>query len=607
MTKLELLSPAKDLKIGITAINFGADAVYIGAEKFGARASAANSIADIEQLIKYAHKYYAKVYATVNTIFNDREAESVRDLIYRLYNIGADALIIQDMGILEMDIPSIPLFASTQTNNYELERIKFLESVGISRVILARELSLGQIREIRDNTNVELESFVYGALCVSLSGQCYISQSACSRSANRGQCSQICRHKFNLSDQQGNLIITNKHLLSLKDLNLENYIADLVNAGISSFKIEGRLKDINYVKNMTAYFRNKIDIFLNHSDKYLKSSSGYTELDFVPNIESTFNRTFTNYFIDDSPEKMANIETPKYVGKYIGSVIKCEPNRLILDTEIQINNGDGLSYFTKNNELKGFRVNRAIENTILLLDNIDTLPVGTKLYRNQDIEFENALNSSKSNRKITANISISENPDKINFSISDENNNTALIEIANNYIIADNKDKAQFNLKKQLSKSGNSIYRIKNINNNIENIYFIPISELNNIRRELILKLDLERERNRPLIEINKGNLPISLMGKTLDYKSNIMNCYAKKFYEKLGAEVIELSPELTHNYTDKILMNTRYCIKRELGQCPKSNSESTLGKTLYLEDDSNKYILEFDCKICFMKVILAR
>jgi 23S rRNA 5-hydroxycytidine C2501 synthase len=601
MTHLELLSPAKDMISGITAINYGADAVYIGANQFGARASVANSIEDIEKLSNYAHKYYSKVYATVNTIFQDSEADLVRELIYNLYYIGVDAIIIQDMGILQMDIPPIAIFASTQANNYTVERVKLLESAGISRVILARELSLDQIREIKNNTNIELESFVFGALCVSLSGQCYLSQAICSRSANRGQCSQICRHKFNLSDEQGKRIISDKHLLSLKDLNLDNYIAELANAGISSFKIEGRLKDINYVKNITAYFRKKIDEILNSSDKYLKASSGKTELDFIPDIESTFNRNFTKYFIDNQPHNLAATDTPKFVGKFIGRVNSCQSNQVIIDTNVKINNGDGLSYFDNNNELRGFRVNRADNNILYLTDRNENLLAGTDIYRNLNAEFENSLDKSKAIRKISADISIIEIDNNLAFSICDEDNVKTQIEIDINFQIAEAQNQAIFNLKKQLSKSGKSIFKIVNVYLSINNIYFIPIAELNSIRRSLLEKLEIEREVKRPRIDKKNADYSLCLGGIVLDYSSNIMNHYAKSFYEKLGAEIKEFAIESTHNYKNKILMTTRYCIKREIGQCPKYNFDSTMSKKLYLEDEVNKFELDFDCKNCFM------
>ncbi len=314
MNKIELLAPAKDLESGIAAINSGADAVYIGSPKFGARVSAGNSLGDIKKLIEYAHIFWAKVYITVNTLFYDNELAEVKDLINELYKIGADAIIFQDMAILEMDLPPIKLFASTQTNNYNLDRIKFIDKIGIDRIILARELSLNQIKEIRKNTTIELESFVFGALCVSLSGLCYLSQSICQRSANRGVCSQPCRMEYSLTDDKGYKIKTDKSLLSLNDLNLVNYIEPMILAGITSFKIEGRLKDITYIKNITSYFRKQIDIVLNKINGQ-KSSSGFSTIPFEPDPEKTFNRGFTEYYITIRQNKVASFDYTKIIRK----------------------------------------------------------------------------------------------------------------------------------------------------------------------------------------------------------------------------------------------------------------------------------------------------
>ncbi|HOQ49637.1 MAG TPA: U32 family peptidase, partial [Candidatus Kapabacteria bacterium] len=401
---IELLSPAQNLEYGIAAINYGADAVYIGANKFGARASVGNSTKDIEKLCRYAHLYNAKVYATLNTILYENELEQARNLVFELYDAGIDAIIIQDTAFLMMDLPPIQIFASTQMHNYELERIKFFDKIGISRFILARELNLKQIQEIRENIKAELEFFVHGALCVGLSGRCYASFHSTGYSGNRGECKQICCLRYDLFDAKGNTIIKQKHLLSLKDLNLSDYLEKLVDAGISSFKIEGRLKDINYVKNITAFYRKKIDELIERKQDIKKTSKGNIYLHFEPNPARTFSRGFTNYFIDDNHSKKANFETPKSIGQFIGVVSKVDKNKILIDTNEVIHNADGLCYFTENG-LEGFLVNK-VENKWVIPNKQLKIEIGVKIYRNQDYEFEKLLSQNKTRRKLPIDIEL---------------------------------------------------------------------------------------------------------------------------------------------------------------------------------------------------------
>lgn len=358
MKELELLSPAKDLATGIAAINCGADAVYIGAPKFGARAAVGNSLSDIKQLINYAHQFRAKVYITINTLLYDDELAEAEALIKQCYDIGTDAVIIQDMGIFEMGIPPIPKFASTQTNNYSVDQIKFLESVGVQRIILARELSLEQIKEIRNATTVDLEFFVHGALCVSFSGQCYMSCALTGRSANRGECAQPCRMLYTLEDADGNVIVKDKYLLSLKDLNLSNRIEDLIDAGITSFKIEGRLKDTVYVKNVTAHYRQTIDDVMKRKDGFVRSSSGKSIINFTSDPAKSFNRGFTNYLVDGKSGDNSSFNSQKSIGKYLGDVTKTGNDFITINTKEKIVNGDGLCYFDKDDVLQGFKKNK---------------------------------------------------------------------------------------------------------------------------------------------------------------------------------------------------------------------------------------------------------
>src|ERR1035437_1229160 len=358
MHYIELLSPAKNLECGLAAINHGADAVYIGASSFGARAAAGNTLEDIATLVQYAHKYRSKVHVALNTILTDEQLPEAEKLIWEVYNAGADALIVQDMGILQLNLPPIALHASTQTDNRTVEKVKFLQDVGFSRVVLARELSLKQIAEIASQTDVELEAFIHGALCVSYSGQCYMSQANCGRSANRGQCAQYCRLPYHLVDADDNVLVKNKHLLSLKDLDQSDSLEEMLEAGVTSFKIEGRLKDADYVKNITAYYRRKLDAILDGSTRYRRASAGRTTILFEPNPEKSFRRSNTDYFLHGRKPDIAQLETPKSLGEPIGKVTYIGRNFFEMQNGTLLNNGDGLCFINKHGDLTGFRVNR---------------------------------------------------------------------------------------------------------------------------------------------------------------------------------------------------------------------------------------------------------
>ncbi len=390
MQTVELLSPAKNATFGIEAINHGADAVYIGAPKFGARSAAGNSMQDIESLINYAHKFNARIYIALNTILKGNELPEAQQLIRNLYNVGADAIIIQDMGILQLDLPPIALHASTQTDNRTVEKVDFLEKAGFSQVVLARELSLEQIKNISSRTSVPLEVFVHGALCVSYSGQCYISQSLGKRSANRGECAQYCRLPYNLIDAEGKTILADKHLLSLKDLNLSNYLTDLIDAGVYSFKIEGRLKDLDYVKNVTAFYRQRLDEILSTSKTKKKSSSGNIFYFFEPNPEKTFHRGSTCYFLHGRTEDtIASFDTPKSTGEYIGKINDVTKNYFTISKNKlspTLHNGDGLCFINKRGEFCGFRLNKVEENRLYPAQ-MPMIDKNTTVYRNLDYEF----------------------------------------------------------------------------------------------------------------------------------------------------------------------------------------------------------------------------
>jgi putative protease len=488
---IELLAPAKNLTTGIAAINAGADAVYIGASKFGARTAASNSLEEIGKLIEYAHQFRVKIYVTVNTILRDEELKEVNDLIWKLYELKADGIIIQDMGILEMDLPPIQLIASTQTDNYSLERIKFLEGVGFKRVILARELSLDQIKKIRENTNLELESFVHGALCVGFSGRCYLSSYLSRRSANRGECIQACRLPYTLIDGDNNVIAKDKPLLCLKDFNLSNNLEDLIEAGITSFKIEGRLKDEDYVSNVVSYYDKKINEIIFKRNDLKRLSSGNVVLEFNPDLEKTFNRTYTTYFLKGRQRDILS-NSSKSVGKLLGKVKEVFKDSFILDKEIEISNSDGLCFFDRNNNLIGSNVNGFSEGKIFLND-MTGVEKGQEIYRNTDVKF---LKSIKTERKISLMLLFKEEKDGFSLMIEDEDGNQAISNIKINKEEAEKKEKAQENIINQLGKLGETIYTIKEIKVDWNKPYFIPVSQINEMRREVIEKISLERKNN---------------------------------------------------------------------------------------------------------------
>ena len=602
--KLELLSPAKDLESGIAAINCGADAVYIGAPKFGARAAAGNSISDIEQLIKYAHKYWAKVYITVNTLLYDNELNDAEKLIKQLYEIGADAIIIQDFGILEMSLPPIPLFASTQTNNTTTEKVRFLEQAGFSRAILARELSLEQIREIKLHTNIDLEFFIHGALCVCYSGQCYFSFATTGRSANRGECSQPCRMMYDLVDSEGKIIVKDKYLLSLKDLNLSMYLYELIDAGISSFKIEGRLKDAGYIKNVTAYYRERIDTLLNNKLPFSKSSSGKVKLFFTPDLDRTFNRGYTDYFVKGKNSSLSSFNSQKSLGKEVGRVTSIHKDYFEMKASEKISNGDGLCYFNKAKELSGMNVNK-VDGKKIYPNEMRDISIGAVIYRNNDHMFEKSLAGKYAERKIDADIYISEENKSILINANDEDNNSISFEWLAPREPAQNEESANSNIRKQLIKSGDSIFTVANLYIRLEKPYFFPLSVLNELRRTIFLKLENERENNRPVEIRDNINKKITFNSGAMDYRGNVTNKKADEYFTRAGVQNIEKGLELQQNFVNKTLMTCKYCIKNELGICPlETKSAGSYKEPLYLVDKNKKYKLIFDCNKCEMSVI---
>ena len=586
-TKVELLAPAQNLACAKAAIIYGADAVYIGANSFGARKNASNNLEDIKELVNFAHKYNVKIYVTVNTILNDNELKEAEKLINELYKIKVDALIIQDMGLLELNLPPIELHASTQCNIRTLEKVKFFEDIGIKRAVLARELSLEKIKEIKQNTNIELECFIHGALCVSYSGNCYMSAYIGGRSANRGECAQACRKKYSITNEKGNFIIKDKYLLSLKDLCLKDYIKELVDTGVKSFKIEGRLKDETYVKNVVLYYRKLLD-------EFDKTSDGIILSDFEPDINKTFNRGYTTYFIEKNKYDIFNFDTPKSTGEFLGVAYKISKNGFGINTDKKISNGDGLCFFV-DGELKGCYVNK-IENNIIypniILKNLKT---GDKIYRNFDIEFEKTVKNSKTKRLIKTDLVINDKEIILNDGIYS-------VKIPYRFDeIAQNKEKMIENIKSSFKKTGDSIFYIDEIQIKTDKIPFLKISYMNELRRKLFEFLEEKRVENYKTNFFEKTKYA-KYRDEFKDYRLNIHNKKAKEFYEKCEVKNIEYSPESTKDFKNKEIMRTKHCLRRALNLCLKKGNAD---KLWFLIDEKNKkYPLLFDCKNCEMAII---
>ena len=599
-TPLELLAPARDLECGLAAINHGADAVYIGAPKYGARAAAGNSLEDIATLIAHAHKYWARVYITLNTILYDDELQEARNLIQRLYDAGADALIIQDMGLIELDLPPIPLFASTQTHNYDVEKIRFLERVGLQRVILARELSLRQIREIRQATKIDLEFFVHGALCVSFSGLCYFSQVAKGRSANRGECAQMCRLPYTLTDGRGNVLAENQHVLSLKDLNLSAYLADLVDAGVTSFKIEGRLKETPYVKNITAFYRSKLDELIEGRDSLCRSSSGKTTFFFEADPEKTFSRGTTDYFIRGRRQEIVSLHTPKSVGKLIGSVESIDAEFFTLERASQLHNGDGICFFDDNDELRGVNINTVHGNRVYP-NSMEAIQPGVVLYRNFDHAFIQQLKSETSKRKIGVRLFFGEHKRGFQLRAVDEDGNEVVQCIEHPKEKAKKPEAANDAINAQLSKLGKTDFLASETVIGMKDALFLPVGVLNQLRRDCISSLEAERARKYPRrsSSIVPNNFPYPTT--TLNYSANVVNESAAQFYRRHGVQQIERGLELQNDVAGKVVMTTRHCLKYQFDLC---RGEKGSAEELYLSDGRTKYKLEFDCDACVMKVV---
>ena len=603
--KIELLAPAKNLECGIEAIKHGADAVYIGAPQFSARAAAGNTVEDIEALTEYAHQFGAKVYVALNTILNDKELEDAERLIRQLYtDAHIDALIIQDMGITKLNLPPIPLHASTQVDNRDVDKVKFLEQAGFDQVVLARELTMEEIHKIASQTAVKLEVFVHGALCVCYSGQCYLSEALSGRSANKGSCAQYCRLPYTLVDSEGESFVGKKHLLSMKDLNLSENLEELIDAGVSSLKIEGRLKDVSYVKNVVAYYRKRLDDILSRRPEYLKASSGHSHYTFAPDLNKSFNRGFTKYFFDGRIKNIWSVDSPKSIGEPIGKVTDITTRFFKINTAQKINNGDGLCYFNARKELEGVHVNR-VEGDHIIPANMPELRRGTYIYRNYDHEFEKLLSKESADRKIDISIDIKEIPFGFSLQASDEDDNTIVLNFEYQKEKA-RKDQSD-NICSNLSKTGNTIFRVSAINIDFADSYFIPVSMLGDWRRQLTDGLLSLRKINykHQISPYKQTSHPFPI--DNITYLGNVMNEKSRQFYIQHRSVVSQPAFEKVEQ-PDVPLMFTRHCIKQALGFCPKEEGQKHPYKEpFYLIYNNTRLRLLFDCKNCEMKVYRAK
>ena len=599
---IELLSPAKDLNCGIEAINHGADAVYIGAPKFGARSAAGNSLEDIRELCEYAHLYGARIYVTLNTILKEEELEEAERMIWDLWRVGTDALIIQDMGITRLNLPPIPLHASTQTDNRTPEKVRFLEAAGFTQVVLARELSLNEIRRISEATTVPLEVFVHGALCVSYSGQCYLSAALSGRSANRGECAQYCRLPYTMVDATGTEIVTHKHLLSLKDMNRSDQLEALLDAGVSSLKIEGRLKDVGYVKNITAYYRKKLDAVLSRRPEYRRASAGRSTYTFEPVAEKSFNRGFTPFLLEGRTADITAFNTPKSLGEPVGTVKEIKGNSFTVAGLKQLSNGDGLVFFNRKGELEGFRVNRVEANRVFPLD-MPQLTPKTPLYRNFDQAFDKLLAKPSAERKLSVEIEFLDNP--FGFTLCMEDETGARIMLTEPFAKELARRERQDNIRTQLSKLGNTPFEASKVVVGLSENWFVPSSLLADMRRRGVeMLLEARRARYpRETVKRVQPSVSIPFPERQLTYLGNVANGKARSFYQDHGVEQIDPAFELSPR-KDVPLMFTKHCLRYSMGWCPTyQKDKSPYKEPYYLLYKDTRLRLQFDCKHCQMLV----
>ncbi|ELY3758479.1 U32 family peptidase [Cronobacter universalis] len=612
---LELLSPARDTAIAREAILHGADAVYIGGPGFGARHNASNSLQDIADLVPFAHRFGAKVFITLNTILHDDELEPARKLIGQLYDAGVDALIVQDMGIMELDIPPIELHASTQCDIRSVEKAKFLSDAGFSQIVLARELNLNQIRAIHENTDATIEFFIHGALCVAYSGQCNISHAQTGRSANRGDCSQACRLPYTLKDDQGRVVAYEKHLLSMKDNDQTANLAALIDAGVRSFKIEGRYKDMSYVKNITAHYRQMLDAIIEDRGDLARSSAGNTAHYFVPSTEKTFHRGSTDYFVNARKIDIGAFDTPTFVGLPVGEVLSVGKEHLDVEVTEPLANGDGLNVMIKR-EVVGFRVNVAEktgENRYRVFPNempaaLKTLRPRHKLNRNLDHNWQQALLKTSSERRIGVDIELGGWQEQLILTITSEDGVSVTHTLDGQFDEANNPEKALTSLKEGLAKLGQTIYFARDVQVTLPGALFVPNSQLNAFRREAIEALDAARLANYQRGARKPVSVPPPVYPEThLSFLANVYNHKAREFYQRYGVQLIDAAYEAHEEKGDVPVMITKHCLRFAFNLCPKQakgNIKSWKATPMQLVHGDEVLTLRFDCKPCEMHVV---
>jgi len=613
---LELLAPAKNADYGIEAINHGADAVYIGGPAFGARAKAPNTVQDIARLVQHAHKFHAEVFVALNTIFHDNELEGVRQLVHQLYDSGVDALIVQDMGLLELDLPPIQLHASTQTDIRTVEKAQFLDQVGFSQIVLARELDIATVRKIADATTANLEYFIHGALCVAFSGQCFISHAHTGRSANRGECSQECRLPYTLEDQKGRIIGKDKHYLSMKDNDQSANLRALIAAGVSSFKIEGRYKDLPYVKNATAHYRQLLDEILEEMPQYAKSSAGHATYTFTPQPEKTFNRSATDYFANGRQADIGAFDTPKFSGETLGTVRKVGKDFIDVATDIALHNGDGVCFFDVHKELVGLRVNtvQALDKyTYRLFPNEMPADIrnNTQLYRNRDHAFMRLLEKDSATRKIALDAVFYETKDGFALTLNDEQGFSATAQYDGEKQLANDTQKAEASLRENLAKLGNTDFVAREISLELTQFWFLPASVVNQLRRDAVEQLLEIRTMGYERPPLRAAAEPSAIYPQdSLSYLANVYNQKARDFYHKHGVKLIASAYEANEELDEVPVMITKHCLRFSHGLCPKE-AKGVIGvqgtvtaEPMTLISGNDRYTLKFDCKPCEMHVM---
>ncbi|WP_066334284.1 peptidase U32 family protein [Azohydromonas lata] len=624
--QLELLAPARDADIGIEAVNHGADAVYIGGPGFGARASAGNPVQDIERLTRHAHRYGAKIFVTLNTILRDDELEGARRMAWDVYNAGADALIVQDMGLLELDLPPLQLHASTQCDIRSVEKAKFLAESGFAQIVLARELTLPQIRAVADALPREtvVEFFIHGALCVAYSGQCYVSHAFTGRSANRGDCSQACRLPYTVTDTQGRIVAHDKHVLSMKDNNQSANLAALVDAGVRSFKIEGRYKDMGYVKNITAHYRKLLDEVLEQRPELARASSGRTSFLFEPDPDRNFNRGATDYFVNGRQDDIGAFDTPKHAGLPLGYVVKLAKDSVdvVLDEGVgDLNNGDSITWFDLQQELQGVQV-----NTVELLDaaarrwrvfpkepvaQLKDLRRDTVLQRNRDMAWERLLKKKSSDRRIAVDMHFEETAGGFALSLTDEDGHYARVEAGHAHERAQHAERVEPQLREQLAKLGATVFEPREVTLRLSKPWFVPAGFLNALRRDAVAALEAEREACRErLLPAARVEPPVPYPEDTLSYLANVYNRKAHDFYVKHGVKLVEAAYESHEALGESSLMITKHCVRFSLSLCPKQAKGVTgvqgtvRAEPLTITHGDEVLTLRFDCKPCEMHVV---